>query len=210
VYRCYGRTFWELAKDKVEGVARKGEPGDSLLWRGLNAQKVRQTLSRLRALLARRPKVLLAPTPIADDWHLIPAVLLNELPVLARIAFELWTGWLPTETSYFSDLLMDYGCYSLGFERAISRSCARAGALAAARGLSRLQRSLLRFARCYPGTSWAPLCRYRRPPRCLPAALSRALRRLEERLLVELLRSKGGRATQLRLTPRCSLVASSI
>jgi hypothetical protein len=210
MYRRYGRTFWELAHDKLEVVARKGQPGDSLLWDGLNAQQARQTLSRLRALLAGRPKVLLAPTPIADGWHLIPALLLNELRLLGRIAFELWTGRLPTETSYFSDKLMDYGCYSPYFERAIFHSCAHAGAQAAVKPLSRLQRSLLRFARCYPGTSWAPLCRYQRPPGCLPAALSRALHRLEERLLIELRRSKGGRATDLRLTPRCSLVASTI
>jgi hypothetical protein len=174
MYRNYGRTFWELAKDKGKDVARKGQPGDTLLWRDLNAQQARQTLSCLRALLAGRPKVMLAPTPIADDWHLIPGVLLNELPVLGRIAFELWTGRLPTEISYFSDKLMDYGCYSPRFERAIFRSCARAGALAAVKPLSRLQRSILRFARCYPGTSWAPLCRYQRQPGCQATIISPA------------------------------------
>src|SRR5262249_36944382 len=68
--------------------------------------------------------------------------------------------------------------------------------------LSKLQRSLLHFARDYDG-DWrgAPMSLMRAETPSDAAALSRALRRLEGRKLLSVQRTAGGRATYIRLTP---------
>jgi hypothetical protein len=67
--------------------------------------------------------------------------------------------------------------------------------------LSKLQRSLLHFARDYDG-DWrgAPMSLMRGKTPSDAAALSRAVRRLEGRKLLHVQRTAGGRATYIRLT----------
>jgi hypothetical protein len=68
--------------------------------------------------------------------------------------------------------------------------------------LSRLQRSILSFALNYSADHHgAPLELLRPKTRPGAAALSRALRRLEARRLIDVRRTDGGRATHVRLTP---------